>query len=76
MDDKTTCGWHCGDNEPGHKHFAVSVREGRKLLGRLTPEGGATKRNIFAAVFSKAHATYVADEINAAGVFTAKVVPF
>lgn len=76
MGDRATCGWNCGDDEPGHKHFAVSVRENGKLLGRLTPEGGTTKRNIFAVIFSKAHATYVASEINAAGIFTAKVVPF
>lgn len=75
------CPWRCGDDEPAHKHYAVLVRENGKLLGRLTPEGGATSRNIFAMILSKARATEIAGEINAGtnteiDGLTAKVIPF
>lgn len=71
-----TCHWKCGDDAPDHKHFAISVRENGKLLGRLTPDGGATKRNMFACIFSKARAEKIAQEINDEGAFSAKVIPF
>lgn len=70
------CGWKCGDPELGHKHFAVLARENGKLLGRLTPDGRATKRNVHAAVLSKARAEELAGEINSAGSFTATVIEF
>lgn len=69
------CGW-CEDQEEGHTHYAVLVRENGKLLGRLTPEGGATNRNIFAAILSKARAEEVAKDINAEGQFEAKAIKF
>lgn len=71
------CGWNCGDDSEGHKHYAVVCREkSGKLLGRLTPEGTATQRKLFASILSKARAQEIADEINAGGEFTAKVVLF
>lgn len=71
----TPCGW-CEDTTPAHKHFAVLCSEGGKRLGRLTPEGTTTSRNVFASVLSQAKATQVAAEINSGGVFAAKVIPF
>ena len=59
----TPCGW-CGDTAPGHKHFAVLIRENGKSVGRLTPRGGTAHNTIYAAVLSKARATEVAEEIN------------
>lgn len=70
------CGWRCGDHSTGHSHYAVLIREGGKLLGRLTPDGTATNRKIFAAVMSYDRATTIAQGINWGGVFTAKVIPF
>lgn len=70
------CFWGCGDHSTGHKHYSVLVREGGKLLGRLTPKGTATNRKIYAAVMSYGRATQIAHEINEGGVFTAKVIPF
>lgn len=73
----TACGWRCGDEAPDHKHYAVLVRElNGKLLGRLTPDGTATNRNIYASVFSKARAEDISQQINAAGDFKAKAVKF
>lgn len=73
-----TCGWKCGDPTPEHKHFAVLVRENGVLLGRLTPDGTATNRRIFACLFSQARAAKVAQEINddTSNAFAAKVIPF
>lgn len=56
--------------------FAVLVREDGKLLGRLTPDGYAVNRKIFAGMFTKERADMIAEEINADGTFTAKVIPF
>ena len=70
------CGWRCGDETPDHKHYAVSVRENGKLLGRLTPDGTATNRNVFAAIMGHARAEKIAGEINESGTFTARVIPF
>ena len=44
--------------------FAVLVRENGKLLGRLTPEGGTTNRNIFAAMLTKEQANTISADIN------------
>lgn len=58
-------------------YWAVLCRDlDGKLLGRLTPEGTATNRNIFAAMFDKPEAIRIASNINAAGNFTARVIPF
>lgn len=73
------CGWKCGDETPEHEHYAVLVRENGKLLGRLTPEGTTTSRNIYASVLSKARAEVIAADINDSPMFdglTAKVIPF
>lgn len=57
--------------------FAVLVRDlNGKLLGRLTPDGYVTKRNIFAVMLHKEKAEEIAAEINEAGEFTAKVIRF
>lgn len=72
-----TCGWRCGDPTPGHTHWAVVVREtSGKLLGRLTPEGTTTNRNLFAWVMSRAKAEQVAESINNNGEFVAKAIRF
>ena len=70
------CAWRCGDTATEHEHFAVSIRENGRLLGRLAPDGTATKRNLFALVLSKAAADDIASQINERGEFTAKVIPF
>lgn len=71
------CGWNCGDETEGHKHYAVVCRDkSGKLLGRLTPEGTATNRKLFASILSKARAEEIAAKINADGEFAAKVVLF
>ena len=71
------CGWNCGDERPGHGHFAVIVRErGGKLIGRLCPDGTATNRRIFAAVLSQARAESIAAEITAGGEFKAHARKF
>lgn len=44
--------------------FTVIVRENGKLLGRLTPEGSTTNRNIFAAMLTKEQADTIAADIN------------
>lgn len=58
--------------------FTVIVRDAKtnKLLGRLTPEGTATNRVIFAAMFDRDVADDIAAEINAGDEFTAKVKKF
>jgi hypothetical protein len=66
----------CGDTTPDHRHYTVIVREDGKLLGRLCPDGTATNRKVHAAVLSRAKADQVAQAINDAGAFTAKVAPF
>lgn len=71
----TRCGW-CDDPEPGHEHYTVMAYENGKFVGRLTPEGGATRKKIFASVLSKERAERIASEINSAGVFTARAAKF
>lgn len=57
--------------------YAVLCRDlNGKLLGRLTPDGCATNRNLFAAMFTKDQAQEIAEEINSDGSFTAKVIKF
>ena len=78
MTETAPCAW-CGDTTPGHKHYPVLIRENGKLLGRLTPDGYAVNRKLFASVFGKARATEVAEEINAQPPYpgiTARVIPF
>ena len=71
------CGWKCGDDTPDHKHYAVVVRElSGKLLGRLTPRGGAAHNKIYASILSKERADYIAADINNQGQFRAHVIPF
>jgi len=70
-----SCGW-CEDPTYDHQHYAVLVREHRKLLGRLTPSGTCTQRKIHAAILSKARATEIAASINSEGNFVATVIPF
>lgn len=58
-------------------HYAVLVREkDGKLLGRLTPDGTAVNRRIFAAMFTKEQADRVSEEINEEGSYQAKVIKF
>lgn len=58
-------------------HYAVLIREkDGKLLGRLTPDGTAVKRNIYAAMFTKEQADRISKEINEDGVYLAKVIKF
>ena len=78
MTETAPCAW-CGDTTPCHKHYSVLIRENGKLLGRLTPDGYAVNRKLFASVFGKARATEVAEEINAQPPYpgiTAHVIPF
>ena len=56
--------------------FSVLIRENGKLLGRLTPDGHATRNVIFAAAMTRETADRVAADINEAGTFTAKVIKF
>lgn len=60
------------------KHYTVIIRDAKtgKLLGRLCPDGTATNRVIYAAMFSKEQAEEIAAEINAGDEFTAKVRKF
>ena len=61
------------------QHYTIIVRDAKngKLLGRLTPEGTATKRVIYAAMLgSKEQADQIAAEINAGDEFTATVRKF
>lgn len=60
-----SCGWNCGDIEPGHKHYTVIVRENGRLLGRLCPDGTTTRVKIHAAILSRAKADKIAERINA-----------
>ena len=71
------CGWNCGDEKPGHKHYCVLIRENGKLLGRLCPDGTAVNRKLYAAILSHKRASEIAQEINDNPPFsgiTAKVV--
>ena len=70
------CGWRCGDETPGHKHYTVLCYEGGKLLGGLTPQGGANRLKVHRAILGRERAERIAEEINAAGEFAAKVAPF
>lgn len=73
-----TC-FYCKETDPGHGHFAVLVRENGRLLGRLTPKGGVTNRNIFAWILNRSRADEITAQINAGdagGEFTAKTIPF
>ncbi|MGP9761056.1 hypothetical protein [Corynebacterium sp. AOP12-C2-36] len=47
-----------------------------KLLGRLTPEGTATRRNLFAMIMTKDRAEEIAEKINAGSEFAAKAIKF
>ena len=59
------------------KHYSVLIREkDGKLLGRLTPDGTAVKRNIYAAMFTKEQADFISDEINEKGAYLAKAIKF
>lgn len=60
------CAW-CDDTRENHKHYAVSVRENGKRIGRLTPDGTCNRLNIYAAVMSEAKAFDIAKDINAQG---------
>lgn len=58
-------------------NFTVQVYElNGKWLGRLTPEGTATRKTIYAGMFTRDKAEAVAADINAEGSFRAKVKPF
>lgn len=70
------CFWGCGGERPDHQHYTVIVREKGRLLGRLCPDGTATRRKIHAVLLSKARAERIAAEINARGEFTARVATF
>ena len=70
------CLWRCGDETPDHAHFTVIVREGRRLLGRLTPDGHAARNKVHAAIMSRERADKVALAINGEGMYTAVVRPF
>lgn len=61
-----------------NQKYTIIVRDAKsnKLLGRLTPEGTATNRVLFAAMFDKDQADEIAADINAGGEFTAKVKKF
>lgn len=72
----TACGWHCGDDAPGHAHYTVLCYEGGKFLGGLTPQGTANRLKVYRAILGKARAEQIAAAINAKGEFTAKVAPF
>jgi len=69
------CPWRCGDATPDHQHFRILVREDGKLLGGLTPDGTANRLVIHQAFFSRDRADFIAADINAAGRFSATVVP-
>ena len=60
-----------------HK-YTIIIRDAKsnKLLGRLTPEGTATNRVLFAAMFDKDQADEIAADINSGDEFTAKVTKF
>jgi hypothetical protein len=70
------CGWKCGDADPEHQHYAVLAYEGGRLLGRLTPQGTVNRLKVHAAILSKSRAEHIAAEINEAGSYTAKAIPF
>ncbi|MBF6213148.1 hypothetical protein IU469_30870 [Nocardia puris] len=71
------CPWRCGQTAEGHRHYAVLCRDlDGRLLGRLTPDGSATTRNVHAAILSKDTATRIARNITAMGAFTARAIPF
>jgi len=57
--------------------YCVQIYElSGKWIGRLTPEGGATRLTIYAVMLDKDRAAEVADEINDAGRYLAKARPF
>lgn len=70
-----TCFW-CDDTTPGHDHYTVMVYEDDRCLGRLTPDGTATRLKFYALVLSQDRAREIAKEINSGGVFGAKVRKF
>ena len=47
-----------------------------KWLGRLTPEGTATRKTIYAVMLPRDRAEDIAADINDGGSFRAKVKPF
>lgn len=60
-----------------HK-YTIIIRDAKsgKLIGRLCPDGTATNRVLFAAMFDKDQADEIAADINAGDEFTAKVKKF
>ena len=58
--------------------YAIVCRDAKtnQLLGRLTPEGHITNRNIYAMMLPKKRAEEIAEEINQDGEFIAKVIKF
>lgn len=58
--------------------YAIVCRDAKtnQLLGRLTPEGHTTNRNIYAMMLPKQRAEEIAEEINQDGEFIAKVIKF
>ena len=60
------------------KDYTVIVSDAKtgKRIGRLCPDGTATSRVIYAAMFSKEQAEEIAAEINAGDEFTAKTRRF
>lgn len=60
------------------KPYTVIVRDAKngKLIGRLCPDGTATNRVIYAAMFPKEVAEEITADINAGDEFTATVRKF
>lgn len=72
----TRCTW-CENTTPQHKHYAVHIRDHHgRALGRLTPEGTATTRNLYALVLSQKRANQLAANITATGDHHARPIPF
>lgn len=70
-----TC-FFCGSEQPDHHHYTVLCYEGERCLGRLSSDGHTTRRRIHAVMLGKDRANEIAAEINAEGVFSAKVKRF
>ena len=61
-----------------NQKYTIIVRDAKngKLIGRLCPDGTATNRVLFAAMFDKDQADEIAADINSGDEFTAKVKKF
>ena len=61
-----------------NQKYTIIIRDAKnnKLIGRLCPDGTATNRVLFAAMFDKDQADEIAADINSGGEFTAKVKKF